>query len=67
MVVHEIEDDPYPHGMGFLDKALQTFHSSVAGLYGKDVSGIVTPGSLAGKVCDRHQLDDVEAHGLEIS
>src|SRR6185369_14723907 len=66
VVVDDVEDDRDPGGMGVADQRLEVVRRAVAALDRERVGRVVAPGSVAGELERRHQLDRPDAELAQI-
>ncbi len=66
VVVHHVQDDRDAALVGFVDKLLKVFFRPVILVGGEVRRRVVTPALVAVEFGDRHQLDRVDAHAVEV-
>ena len=65
MVVHDVEEHRDPEAMRGVNERLQLLGRAVGAVRRIGQHAVIAPVVAAGKVCDRHQLDRVDAEALQ--
>lgn len=66
MVVHHVQHDGQPRGVGRIHQALQVPRPAIRILHGIRKHAVVSPIAISGELRHRHQFDGSDAEILEI-